>query len=912
MGEVYRATDTNLKRQVAIKILPTSLADDAERLARFQREAEVLALLNHPNIAHIHGLEKSDRTIALVMELVEGPTLAERIAKGAIPIDEALAIAKQIAEALEAAHEHDIIHRDLKPANVKVRDDDGMVKVLDFGLAKAIEKAGGAGNGRTNLPTITTPAITQTGVILGTAAYMSPEQARGKAVDRRTDIWSFGCVLFEMLTGRSPFDVGDSVSDAIASVLTRDPDWSALPASTPPHVRQLLVRCLRKDVKRRLPHIGVARLDLEEESSPFGLAEVARSAAVTRARWVPWAVSVGAIALAGVAALALINSREAAGRVTRFTLPPPANTRFGAISSQRGAGTPAPHFAPSPDGQRIVYVSYQINDVPRLWLRRLDDFDGQPIAGTEDASFPFWSPDSQTVAFFANGQLKRIEISGGAPQTICQAPAGEGGTWNSHGDILFAPADSGGLFKVRATGGVATPLTQLDEARSELGHAWPQFLPGGRHYLYLVRMVQRKRPDQTGPTTLDFAVYAGSLDSAERTLVVEHVPRAQYASGHLLFVRESTLMAQPFDLTTLQLHGEPEIAAGQVAVNMANGRTGFVAADAVLLYRASDLTDATSTLSWFGRDGGRLGSIGGRALYRAIRLSPDDKRLAAHIMSHNSDDPFPPTDLWTFDLTRGGISSRLTFTPDDPEDGVVWSPDGHRVAFAAGAAGGSPTMLMQMGVDKVDRLEMLSQSPETKRPWSWSPDGQYVAYFQIGGDTSGDLWIQPLSGDRKPVPFIRTAFGEGAGMFSPDGKWIAYQSDKATGVPGGGMRLPTRGSADIYIRSFPSGAIDTRISQGGGQYPQWNGDGTELFYIGSDGREVMAVPMKLSPTLEIGTARKLFDAPTRGGLAIGQYSVTSDGSRFLLIEPASPPGLASEQPLSVVVNWSLGLRNRAQ
>jgi hypothetical protein len=490
MGEVYRARDTKLNRDVAIKVLPDLFAADPERLARFQREAQVLASLSHPNIAQIHGLEESDAVRGLVMELVEGDDVAQRLLRSPIPLHEALPIARQIAEALEAAHEQGIIHRDLKPANVKVRPD-GTVKVLDVGLAKLVgpseagSHAAGSGTasaGSSQSPTLSVRA-TLAGVILGTAAYMSPEQARAKPVDRRTDIWAFGCVLFEMLAGRHPFDIGETVSDAVASILKNEPDWNALPPDTPAHIPTLLRRCLEKDPKKRLPHIGVARLELEEEGG--AAAPIAEGgAAPARRAWLPWSVAGAFVIASGVLGMMTMPRVEPPAELVRFTIAVPEGTTLGHATGPRGSGPAAPHFAVSPDGRRLAYV-VTTGDTPRLWVRRMDAVDGELLPGTEDASFPFWSPDSRLVAFFAEGKLKKIDAAGGRPQTICDALAGEGGTWNRDGVIVFAPAPTGGLSRVAAVGGAPSLLTTPDPSRKETSHRWPQFLPDGRRFLYL-------------------------------------------------------------------------------------------------------------------------------------------------------------------------------------------------------------------------------------------------------------------------------------------------------------------------------------------------------------------------------------------------------------------------------------------
>ncbi len=906
MGEVYRAHDTQLKRDVAIKVLPDPVSEDPDRLARFQREAELLAVLNHPNIAAVYGLAEADGVTAIVLELVEGETLAERIdasrATGSgLAVSEALDIAKQIADALEAAHEKGVIHRDLKPANIKITND-GTTKVLDFGLAKMLE------------PPVRSPVLTMSptygvhathaGVILGTAAYMSPEQARGKPVDRRTDVWSFGCVLFEMLTGARPFDAGETVSDAIASILTREPDLNTLPPDTPPNIRVLLRRCLQKDPKRRLPHIGVARLEIEETATSASMAAPPVPAAATTGTLLrlAWACAGVAAVVAAVLAAIMLQHREpdALGAV-RFAIEPPAGLRIGSNVAQRGPGTPAAHFAPSPDASRIAYVMHGDSEAPRLWVRRLDGNEAQAVAGTDEASFPFWSPDSAVIAFFAQAKLKKIAVSGGAAHTICDAAAGEGGTWNRTGDIVFAPGEGTGLLKVSASGGIPTAVTTLDTASGETAHSWPQFLPDDRHFLYLARLRQPR--GTTGPGDQSrFAVYVASLDSTDRALILSDAPRAQYAAGHLLFVRDGTLMAQRFDVASLRLTGAPTSVAEQVATNVGNGRTGFAASQHLLTYRSVATQDIGNVLSWFDRTGRRLESIGGRSPYATVRLSPDGKALAAHI-THISTSAAnvltAPGDLWTFDLTRGGIPSRLTATPEEREDGLVWYPDGSRIAFAAAKGGGPTTVLMQQPSNGVGDAEVLLDSPETKRPWSWSPDGRYIAFYQVSPKTLGDIWLLPLFGDRKPSPFVQTEFNEGIPMFSPDGRWIAYQSDEA-----GGSAPGRAGISDIYVRSFPSGDRKIRISQSSGSYPQWRADGKELFYFDAAGRALFAVPIKTEPTFEAGLPRKLFDAPARSGPAIGQYSITPDGSRILMIETGESVRAPADAPIMVVVNWA--------
>ena len=604
MGEVYQATDTNLKRSVAIKVLPESVARDPERLARFQREAEVLAALNHPNIAAIYGLEKSDGTTALVMELVEGPTLADRITQGAIPIDDALPIAKQTAEALEAAHEQGIIHRDLKPANIKVRPD-GTVKVLDFGLAKALEPTSAMSPGMSQAPTITTSAMTQAGMILGTAAYMSPEQARGEATDSRADIWAFGVVLYELLTGRRLFGA-ENVSETLAAVLREDPTWEMLPASVPPGVRRLLRRCLQRDRRNRLQHAGDARVEIQDVlSAPT--ADIAHQT-MPSTRWrerVAWA-------LAGVAVLVAVGvAYFAAGQpssqpVRELSVVPPPGWTFSLVD--------APVI--SPDGSRLAFVGVDANGNTQLWIRDLDAVEPRPIADTEDGRSPFWSPDGLSLAFFANREVRRIDLAGGPVRTLASADELDGGTWSSDGTIVFSPR-VGPLLRVTADGGTTTPATQMDTDHGELFHRFPAFLPDGRRFLFVI---QSNIPENSG-------LYIGSLDSNEKTRIGDIRSRAAYADpGYLLFTRNRTLMAQPFDPVALELSGEATVVGGRVAsaVNLFGQATFSVSESGVLAYRRVPLLQFT----WFDRSGQRLASLGSPGEYSSLSLSPDGQHVA--------------------------------------------------------------------------------------------------------------------------------------------------------------------------------------------------------------------------------------------------------------------------------------------
>jgi eukaryotic-like serine/threonine-protein kinase len=872
MGEVYRARDAKLGRDVALKVLPEAFARDAERMGRFHREAKILASLNHPNIASIYGLEDSGGTHALVMELVEGPTLADRIRSGPIAKDEALRIAKQITDAFEYAHERGIVHRDLKPSNVKVNTEDA-VKVLDFGLAKALEDDAASISISTS-PTISRMA-TQAGFILGTAAYMSPEHAKGRPVDRRTDIWSFGCVLYEMLTGQMTFR-GESVSDTLAAVIKEDPDWSRLPAATPIRVRVLLQRCLQKDPKQRLQAIGDARISLDEVlSGAPDLAPAGASQPVVPLwrRALPWALF-GAAAVA-LAALVLVHFREKpiAAEAVRLEMPLPEK----AIMSAAGS------FALSPDGRQFAFFAAGPDGVQRLWIRSLDSLEALPLPGTESStSAPFfWSPDSRYVAFDAGGKLKKIDVSGGPAETLCDSVYAVSGSWNRDGVLIFGQ-DQGGLMRVSANGGPASPLTTLDSSRSELRHILPWFLPDGRHFIYLRTS---SKPENSG-------VYIGSLDvkpedqDSKRLLVSAfgaiYVPSSDPESGHLLFVRNGTLMTQLFDARRLELGGEPVTMAEQIG---SYREFGFFSAstNGILVYRTGS-AGGTSQLTWFDRQGKVLGTVGDPGVYISLSLSPDGTRAA--ISRNNPQNGVRA--LWLVDFSRG-TSTRFTFGFSNAEY-PIWSPDGNRIIFSSDDVGGYD--LYQKLSDGMQDQELLLKSSETKFPESWSRDGRFLLYVRWDPKISKfSVWVLPLEGDKKPFPFLQTDFNVHECQFSPDGRWVAYTSDES-------------GRDEIYVRMFSpnsaAAASDTggkwQVSYGGGGEPRWSADGKELYYTTLDWK-VMAVAVTTNPVFQAGTPKPLFQAPAQPGHDVGDYTV--DGKRFLFLAPAAQ-GAA---PFTVVLNW---------
>ena len=794
MGQVYRAQDTKLPREVALKILPDAFVHDPDRLARFRQEAHVLASLNHPNIATIYGFEDSGAVHALVLEVVEGPTLADRIARGPLPLDEAVAIARQIAVALEAAHERGIVHRDLKPANIKLRDD-GTVKVLDFGLAKALEPVGGPTGAATISPTITSPAMmTGVGVLLGTAAYMSPEQARGKPVDKRSDIWAFGCVLYEMLTGRRAF-IGDEVADVLVGVLSREPDWSVLPEQTPDSIRRLLRRSIERDRRRRLADIADARLELDEDAaSNSGAESAAKHRASSTTGRLPWVVAgvLGVAMLAG-ALVTLRHLRETSPdvRPLRFTIAQPEDaTLTGRIGARLST---TPQFAVSPDGRYVVLVAMS-QSVPSLWLRSLDTLEIKRISGTEQASYPFWSPDGRFIAFFAEDKLLKIPIGGGPPIVLCPAGGiGLGGAWNRDDVIVFAPGtqangrvipNAATLVRVSAAGGSPTPVTTLNAG--DLLHSWPSFLPDGRHFVYLA---------QTGPGAIGVEgrkgeLRLGSLDSTESRTIGNADSAPAYASGHLFFWRDGTEFAERFDPAQPDVKGDPIFVADQISRDLAKAPAFSVSQNGVAAYAQSALQ--LSQLVWKDRTGRELGTVGEPGLYTTVTLSPDDRRLAVSLATGR---PLN-RDIWIIDLVRS-TQSRLTFDPHN-DTLPTWSADGSRVAFYSERNRPGSGDLYAKSATGSGPEEPLLISDSSKPLTDWSPDGKFLVYTDV---RNFDLWILPLSGDRKPFPFLQGPFAEDVGAFSPDSHWIAYRSDES-------------GTEEIYVQPFPATGAKFQISRG--------------------------------------------------------------------------------------------------
>jgi hypothetical protein len=875
MGEVYRATDTQLKRQVAIKVLPDAVANDSDRLARFQREAEVLASLNHPHIAQIHGLQKSDGKTALVMELVEGPTLADRLAETAaaktkgLPLDEALHIARQIADALDAAHAQGIVHRDLKPANVKVRPD-GMVKVLDFGLAKALAPAGaGATADVTQSPTITSPAMTHAGVILGTAAYMSPEQARGKPVDRRADIWAFGCVLYEMVTGRRPFE-GDDITDTIVAVVSKEPDWS----SVPPHVQRLLRACLEKDPRKRLRDVADGWRLLEDApaataSTPVAIARPPRRGAM---------LLIGTVVALLVAALAGLSwthfrERPPVAKRVRFDVTAPEGTIF------------AGPTAISPDGTRLLVSAAPLGGVARLYVRSLDSGDTRPLPGTEGVQLGFfWSPDGRFVAFPSTGTLKKVEIATGRVQIICSTPgtlAVRAGAWSSNGVILMGVVGVG-LMRVPDGGGMPVPVTKQTGG----AHTSPTFLADQTHFLY-TKFAQSA--DELG-------IFIGALDVAPEqqeskpllpSSVQSSVLYVQSPDGDGGYVvhdgaESNALIAVPFDGRTRTPRGD----AVQIASDMTSGanRPFSMSSNGVLAYRTGD-SNILSTLVWTDRTGKPVGQLGEPDRYGGVVVSRDGRLVVSQRINSTG-----PNRALYIDVARN-VFSLLTQGGSGNETPQALSPDG-RVAFTAALRDSGDIYIKRAG--GVEEPELLVHSGTNKHPNDWSADAAYVIYDDHHPAQRQDLWVVPVKGDRTPIPFLVTPADETSAVFSPDGKWVAYSSDAS-------------GRREVYVRGFapdqrPAAAVGQwQISPSGGDKPRWSRDGKEIFYIATDGK-MTAVPVKVSTTFEPGVPVSLFETRVTGYFP---YDIAPDG-RFLL---NTLPAEAGRTQIAVVLNWAAGIKN---
>jgi len=888
MGEVFRARDTKLNRDVAIKVLLPAVANDPDRLARFSREAQVLASLNHPNIAHIHGLEESGGVTALVLELVEGEDLTQRIARGPLPLDEALPIARQIAEALEAAHDHGVIHRDLKPANIKLRAD-GTVKVLDFGLAKAVDPTAGSSTAAMNSPTLSIHA-TEAGIILGTAAYMSPEQARGKAVDRRADIWAFGAVLFEMLTGKRAF-AGADISDTLVSVLRDDPDWSALPPTVPFVIGRLLRKSLEKDPKRRFDSAAGLRIDIDDAATP-----VSRTANASNlshvpipptpwSRWLPWGVAVIALVAGGT----LAWRAQDRVRVTPIyaTLDAPADTVLGEDDRLVSLPTRTPMVF-TPDGRSLIIQAAR-DSKPELFLRSLDRADARPIAGTDEGRVPFVSPDGKWLGFFAANEIRKVPIEGGAPTTVCALNGGGlgpyGAAWGIGDIIVFGDELSGRIMRVPASGGTPAPVTAVPSAGRR--HSTPYFLPDGKRILF---SDVTRRAD-----VRDSRLMVQSLDGGEaRVAMASAVDGRLLPSGHLVFMRLGTLMTVPFDADRAEVTGDASVAMGGVMQSALRPRAGAdhtgagmfaVSSLGTLAFvRGSLIESRGNVMTWVTRDGQSstaepvTGDPDGSRLQ--IRISPDQSRAIVGVVT--------PTHrgLWLADWTRdtwtecGGCQSEFL---------GVWSPDGTRLLF------GRNDTLVAHRLDGSAPDEVLIQEPgRVLRPGSWLADGR-IAYQSSPDEASAEIKVLERGSHtgRVVVPLGTV----GGPEVSPDGRWLAYDT------------APTD-KGEVVVQAFPGSGARLQISAGGGNNPVWSADGRTLYYLRQyrerdvSADALVAVELATSPGLTAGKPRELFRRSTSQRCTTGRcYDVAADGRRFLMRDRSSETR-ASVTRMDLVLNWT--------
>ena len=884
MGEVYRARDTRLERTVAIKVLNAQLVGSAELRARFEREAKIISQLQHAHICVLHDVGNEGAIDYLVMEFLQGESLAERLKKGPLPSEEVLRISIEIADALEKAHRAGVVHRDLKPGNVMLTKSGA--KLLDFGLAKPLGATVASGTGSGTSPSVFAAALTQSmpspspatplstaGSVIGTVQYMSPEQIQGVEADARSDIFSFGVMLFEMVTGKRTFE-GKTQASIVGQILAVDPpSVSTLRPETPPGLDRVIRLCLDKDPNERIQTAHDLKLQLR------GIAEAplttTQAPVVVSARrpWLPW-VAAGLLALFGIGfALAYLQSQRAAQVSVHSYILPPEKTTF--LLTGTSAGPPVL----SPDGLRIAFVAKNADGKQMLWIRPLNSAVAQPMSGTEGATYPFWSADSHYVAFFAAGKLNKLDASGGPPQALCDATTGRGGAWSSTGTIVFAPDAVSGLARVDAAGGTRTALTTLDA--KETSHRWPSFLPDGNHFLYFAH----------GTTSADNGIYLGALDSKERKLLFRNDSSAIYAApGYLLFVRDNTLMAQRFNLRGLALEGEAKPVADHVAVNTDIWRSILTASgNGELLYQHG-AAGGGSQLVWY--DGaGKPGEpvLPETADYYWPTLSSDASKLAFTLETNGLGD------IWVVDLARH-TKARLTFGPLY-SGAPVWWPDGKSIVFDYGAAGVTDSLYRQ-NADGTGSKEKLLETPGIRvSPFSVSPDSRYIAYMRLDpkSGTNWDIWALPMfpdeSGDKKPFPVVATDFSDVTPSFSPDGKWLAYANNET-------------GRQEVYIQPFPSGSGRWQVSIAGGLRPNWRKDGKELFFISTD-QQIMAVDVsQKGASLQLGAPHALFKAATVSATS-GPYTVSADGKRFVM-NTVLPQSVS--EPLTLITNWPADLK----
>jgi Tol biopolymer transport system component len=878
MGEVYRARDPRLERSVAIKVLPAHLAGRPDASERFEREARTISSLNHPNICQLHDVGQQEGVRYLVMELLEGETLAERLGRGPLPLEQVPRYGAEIAEGLHAAHLRGVIHRDLKPGNVMLTK--AGAKLMDFGLAKAMIQPNPVSELTATLTSSHPSPLTQQGTIVGTFQYMAPEQLEGKEADARSDIFSLGAVLYEMISGKRAFE-GKTLVSVAASILEKEPEpIRTLEPLTPPALERALKKCLSKDPDARWQSAA----DLASElrwigegiaSGTHAAPQLTRTPGMRMSEWLAWMFC--AMAIIAVVVLSLVLGFSGGGKpVIRTQIVPSEKLQFNFVGDNGGPPVV------SPDGKNIVFAA-RGEGKNQLFVRSLDSLTPQPIAGTQEGTFPFWSPDSRSIAFFADGKLKRTDLAGGPPVTICDAPVGRGGSWSTNGTIVFSPTFTAALLEVPATGGTPTAATKLSDQYTT--HRWPWFLPDGHHFLYLAA----NHAATTSPNT---AVFWASLDGKDNKLLFTSPSNAIYASGHLLYVRDNTLMAQPFDGSSGQLQGDVIPLTGDLQVDGTVWRGTFSASDTGTLVYQPGVLGARQRLTWFDRSGKEIGRVSGPDAFSLMELSPDDKKAAVTVGD-------PVGVIWMYDVVHNG-RTRFTFG-NDSNVNPIWSREGNRIAYLEGnlnsafsrrvivkAADGSGEA-KELG--DIGRSHMIQGQLD-----DWSPDGRYILYESgTPGEASGiDLWLLPLTGD-KPFPFVASPADQQFGQFSPDGRWVAYDSNET-------------GRSEVYVAPFPATGAKWQISANGGTRPRWRRDGKEiLFEVPGSGRVMSAQVNARRSNFEVGEVGLLFETtnlpPSNAG---SQWSLTSDGQRLLAITTGETGAL----PLTVIQNWTGELKRK--
>ena len=872
MGEVYRARDTRLERTVAIKILPEHLSSSGELRARLEREARAVSSLNHPHICHLYDIGSQDGTAYLVMEYLEGETLAERLRKGPLPLKQSLEFGIQIAEALATAHRGGILHRDLKPGNVMLTPTGA--KLLDFGLAKAAPALGassGAASGMTpSTPTMTiaelsspSKGLTRRGTLVGTFQYMAPEVLQGTEADARSDIFSLGCVLYEMVTGRRAFE-GKSQLSVLSSILEKEPEpVSQVQPTSPAALEHVVKTCLEKNPEERFQTAHDVKVQLKWIAA--GGAEPRLRQPTQKFARLGWVVA-GAAVLALLLGAGYFILAGRAGPVVRSLIESPEGTTF--ITMAPSSGPPAI----SPDGSRLVFSARDEQSKTLLYVRPLSALTAQPLAGTDDASYPFWSPDSREIGFFAGGKLRKVDASGGPPQIICDATIGRGGAWSKSGVIVFAPGPSDSLLQVSAEGGKPEPASKLDITRGENSHRWPYFLPDGRHFLFWARSSRGVQ---------EHVVYVGSLGSMDAKELMKSESMAVYVPDYLLSMRGQTLMAQPFNARRLESTGVPVPIAEHVAVNSTSNHPIFSASDSgTLVYQAGD-AQAGWRLTWVTRDGKQTGAFAELEAYVDPAISPDGKRLAVGMLNSQGGG-----DVWIFDLLRS-IKTRLTFGPAIQRY-PKWSPDGKRIFYGSNGKGGFH--IYSKAADGSGPEQVVMEGDEAFAfPESVSPDQHYLAYIRLSPDrkTGTDIWALPLTGERKPFPVVQSAFDDREAEISPDGRWMAYSNNES-------------GRSEVYVTAFPGGGAKWQASSNGGEVPKWRRDGKELFFLDLTGNLTAVDVNPDANAVRLGTPHALFRAAGVRA-ATGPYAVTADGKKFLINS-----GAVKEEngPLTLVQNWA--------